>query len=169
MQGRPRGTPETAPAVNDSTGHLAGGGSRRTTTVMLPPCSRSASKTALQGRGTGPAGVPWRISYSHPAAWGRQCEAVRCRAVDKLLAKADLERIAAPAGGFAGSETASSSCTTARMPARRSSWTASCCSSCHRLMRPWNGRRAARPPPMALWRRQIGRSSWRNLLKEVAP
>ena len=39
-------------------------GSRRTTTVMLPPCSRSGSKTVLQGRGTGPAGIPWRISYS---------------------------------------------------------------------------------------------------------
>jgi hypothetical protein len=37
------------------------------------------------------------------AVWRRSCEAVRCRAVDKLLAKADLERIAAPAGAFAGS------------------------------------------------------------------
>ena len=43
-------------------------------------------------------------------------------------------------------------CRTARMPARRSSWAASCCSSCRRSMRPWNGRRAARPPSMALWK-----------------
>src|SRR5262249_4541207 len=51
-----------------------------------------------------------------------------------------------------GGETASPSCRTARTPARRSSWAASCCSSCRRSMRPWNGRRAARPPHMAQWK-----------------
>src|SRR5262245_45953080 len=51
-----------------------------------------------------------------------------------------------------GVETASLSCRTARMPARRSSWAASSCSSCRHSMRPWNGRRAARPPPMAPWK-----------------
>src|SRR5215831_1277638 len=51
-----------------------------------------------------------------------------------------------------GGEKASPSCRTAHMPARRSSWAASFCSSCRRSMRPWNGRRAARPPHMALWK-----------------
>src|SRR5262244_2086902 len=51
-----------------------------------------------------------------------------------------------------GGEKASPSCRTAHMPARRSSWAASFCSSCRRSMRPWNGRRAARPPRMASWK-----------------
>ena len=38
-------------------------GSRRTTMSVLPPCSRSGSKTALQAAHR-PAWVPWRISDS---------------------------------------------------------------------------------------------------------
>src|SRR5262245_18769453 len=51
-----------------------------------------------------------------------------------------------------GCETASRSCRTAHMPARRNSWVASCCSSCHHSMWHWHGRRAARPPHMAPWK-----------------
>ena len=62
------------------------------------------------------------------------------------------------------------SCRTARMPARRSSWAASCCSSCRRSMRPWNGRRAARPPHMALWKsdRSLPNSSDASKVKTSA-
>jgi hypothetical protein len=48
VRGRPRAASRTAPAVDENAGHLAGGGSRRTTMLVLPPCSRSRSKTVLQ-------------------------------------------------------------------------------------------------------------------------
>src|SRR5215468_4479953 len=69
-----------------------------------------------------------------------------------------------------GGEKASHSCRTARMPARRNSWAASCCSSCHRSMRSWNGRRAARPPHMALWKsdRSLPNSSDASKVKTSA-
>src|SRR5215813_4783337 len=69
-----------------------------------------------------------------------------------------------------GGRTASPSCRTAHMPARRSSWVASFCSSCRRSMRPWNGQRAARPPHMALWKsdRSLPNSSDASKVKTSA-
>jgi putative intracellular protease/amidase/DNA-directed RNA polymerase specialized sigma24 family protein len=69
-----------------------------------------------------------------------------------------------------GGETVRPSCRTARMPARRSSWAASSCSSGRRSMRRWNGRRAARPPHMALWRsdRSLPNSSGASKVKTSA-
>src|SRR5262245_38026211 len=69
-----------------------------------------------------------------------------------------------------GGETASASCRTARMPAQRSSWAASCCLSCHRSMRLWNGRHAARPPHTALWTsdRLLAKSSDASKVKTSA-
>src|SRR5215472_9434930 len=49
-------------------------------------------------------------------------------------------------------------------------WAASCCSSGHRLMWPWNGRRAARPLHMALWKsdRSLPNSSDASKVKTSA-
>ncbi len=52
MRGRSRGPSWTAPAVDENAGRISRGGSRRTTMLVLPRCSRSGSATILHAHRT---------------------------------------------------------------------------------------------------------------------